>query len=167
MKASKHKIAAGLMMSMAAAVASAQQDNAPQSATTLEEVVITATRRGNTDMMSTPVAVTAITAYDIERYSPNDLNDIAAMVPNLSAGTISGFNSASFAMRGVAEQTIIVYKESPVGVVIDDFVVPHVQTQNLEMFDIEQVEVLRGPQGTLFGKIRPAVSSMLELSAPI
>ena len=152
MKASKHKIAAGLMMSMAAAVASAQQDNAPQSATTLEEVVITATRRGNTDMMSTPVAVTAITAYDIERYSPNDLNDIAAMVPNLSAGTISGFNSASFAMRGVAEQTIIVYKESPVGVVIDDFVVPHVQTQNLEMFDIEQVEVLRGPHGTLFGK---------------
>ncbi len=118
----------------------------------LEEIMVTATRRGSTDIMKTPVAVTAITTEDIEAYSPRDLNDIAVMVPSLSAGTVAAFKSASFAMRGVAETTIIVYKESPVGVTIDDFVVNHVQTQNLEMFDIEQVEVLRGPQGTLFGK---------------
>ena len=102
--------------------------------------------------MKTPVAMTAITAQDIETYSPRDLNDIAVMVPSLSAGTVSAFKSASFAMRGVSETSIIVYKESPVGVTIDDFVVNHVQTQNLEMFDIQQIEVLRGPQGTLFGK---------------
>jgi iron complex outermembrane recepter protein len=118
----------------------------------LEEVLVTANRRGAADIMTTPVAITAITNSDIEAYSPRDLNDIAVMVPSLSAGTVSAFKSASFAMRGVSETTIIVYKESPVGVTIDDFVVNHVQTQNLEMFDIEQIEVLRGPQGTLFGK---------------
>ncbi|MEM8496779.1 MAG: TonB-dependent receptor [Pseudomonadota bacterium] len=118
----------------------------------LEEVLVTATRRGDTDILTTPVAVTAITGSDIERFSPRDLNDIAILAPSLSAGSVAAFNSASFAMRGVAETTIIVYKESPVGVTIDDFVVNHVQTQNLEMFDIEQIEVLRGPQGTLFGK---------------
>lgn len=118
----------------------------------LEEVLVTATRRGDTDILTTPVAVTAITGSDIERFSPRDLNDIAILAPSLSGGSVAAFNSASFAMRGVAETTIIVYKESPVGVTIDDFVVNHVQTQNLEMFDIEQIEVLRGPQGTLFGK---------------
>ena len=123
-----------------------------QGSGTLEEVMVTATRRGSSDIMTTPVAITAITGSDIEKYNPRDLNDIAVMVPSLSAGTVSAFKSASFAMRGVSETTIIVYKESPVGVTIDDFVVNHVQTQNLEMFDIEQIEVLRGPQGTLFGK---------------
>lgn len=118
----------------------------------LEEVLVTATRRGNTDIQTTPVAVTAITGSDIERFMPRDLNDVAVLAPSLSAGSVAAFNSASFAMRGVSETTIIVYKESPVGVSIDDFVVNHVQTQNLEMFDIDQIEVLRGPQGTLFGK---------------
>jgi iron complex outermembrane recepter protein len=118
----------------------------------LEEVRVTATRRGETDILSTPVAVTAISGDIAEAFSPRDLNEIAFEVPSLSMGTVSAFRSASFAMRGVAETTIILYKEPPVGVTIDDFVVPHLQSQNLEMFDIEQVEVLRGPQGTLFGK---------------
>jgi iron complex outermembrane receptor protein len=138
----------GLTPALALTPLSVQAQDPPK----LEEVLVTATRRGDTDILKTPVAVTAITANDVRTYAPRDLNDIAVMVPNLSAGTVSAFKSASFAMRGVSESTIILYKESPVGVTIDDFVVNHVQTQNLEMFDIAQIEVLRGPQGTLFGK---------------
>ncbi len=118
----------------------------------LEEVLVTATRRGDTDIMSTPVAITAITGETFDTFAPKDIKDIAVMVPGLSAGTVAAFKSASFAMRGVAETTIIVYKESPVGVTIDDFVIGHVQGQNLEAYDLAQIEVLRGPQGTLFGK---------------
>src|SRR5690606_9523320 len=73
-------------------------------------------------------------------------------VPNFSAARVTGFNAASFALRGVGQNTIIVYFEAPVAVLVDDFVLPSVQTQLLDTFDVEQVEVLRGPQGTLFGK---------------
>ncbi|HKJ18372.1 MAG TPA: TonB-dependent receptor [Xanthomonadales bacterium] len=119
---------------------------------TLEEVLVTATRRGEEDILTTPVSITALDGEAIEKYAIRDLNDISVSVPGLSSGTVSAFKSAQFAMRGVTETSIIVYKESPVAVTLDDFVIPHIQTSNLEMFDIETIEVLRGPQGTLFGK---------------
>ncbi|MCC5887784.1 MAG: TonB-dependent receptor [Gammaproteobacteria bacterium] len=118
----------------------------------LEEVLVTATRRGDVALRTTPVAVTALTGREVDNLAPRHLGDMAVMVPNFSAGQPAGFNAASFAMRGVGQTAIIVYADSHVGVTVDDFVVPHIQTQLLEMFDIEQVEVLRGPQGTLFGK---------------
>jgi iron complex outermembrane receptor protein len=102
--------------------------------------------------MSTPLAITALTGEDTEKFAIRDLNDVAVSIPGLSNGSVSGFNSAQFSMRGTTETSIIIYKESPVGVTLDEFVVPVLQTANLEMFDIEAVEVLRGPQGTLFGK---------------
>jgi len=118
----------------------------------LEEIMVTATRRGEADVMKVPVAMTALSGDEIDKYYMRDLNDIAVSVPGLSSGTVSAFKSAQFAMRGVSETSIILYKESPVGVTLDEFVIPHIQTSNLEMFDIDTVEVLRGPQGTLFGK---------------
>ncbi len=116
-----------------------------------DEIFVQATRR-DTNIQSTPVAVTAINEDAVDGIVPRDVGDIAVLVPNFSASKVTGFNAASFAIRGAAQTDIIVYSESQVGVVIDDFYVPHVQTQLLDLFDIEQVEVLRGPQGTLFGK---------------
>ncbi len=118
----------------------------------LEEVLVTATRRGESDIMNTPLAITALSGEQTEKFAIRDLNDVAVSIPGLSSGTVSGFNSAQFSMRGTTETSIIIYKESPVGVTLDEFVVPVLQTANLEMFDIESIEVLRGPQGTLFGK---------------
>ena len=117
----------------------------------LNEIVVTATRRSS-NLQRTPVAVSAVDASLIRQASPRDIGDLAAFVPNFSANTITNFNAASFAMRGVGQTSIIVYFEPPVAVLVDDFVVPSVQTQLLDTFDVAQVEVLRGPQGTLFGK---------------
>ena len=119
---------------------------------TLEEILVTATRRAETDIQRTPVAVTALSPVEIERAIPDDLGDLLAYAPNVSNGKQPGFNSANFAIRGVGQNGIILYFENQVGVTVDDFVIPHIQTANIEMLDIASVEILRGPQGTLFGK---------------
>ncbi len=136
---------------VAASAADGQQADQGADGVGLNEIIVTATRR-STNLQDTPVAVSAIDSATIQQASPRNIGDIASFVPNFSASTITGFNAASFAMRGVGQNTIIVYFEPPVAVLVDDFVVPSVQTQLLDTFDIEQVEVLRGPQGTLFGK---------------
>ena len=125
---------------------------AAQDEARLEEVLVTATRRAETDIQSTPIAVTQISAEQIQRAVPRDLLDVAIFAPNVVAGKQPGFNSANFAIRGVGQNGIILYYENQVGVIVDDFVIPHIQTANIEMLDIASVEILRGPQGTLFGK---------------
>ena len=135
------------VLAAAAAPAAMAQDSSG-----LEEVLVTATRAGITNLQQTPISVSAVTAEDIDRMVARDISGIASSVPGFSASRITAFNAASFAMRGVGLTDIIVYQDSPVGVTMDDFVLPSVQTQLLDTFDIESVEVLRGPQGTLFGK---------------
>lgn len=117
----------------------------------VDEILVRATRR-ETNLQKTPVAVSAIDENLIQQANVDSIGGLASFVPNFSAETITGFNAASFAMRGVGQNNIIVYFEPPVAVLVDDFVVPSVQTQLLDTFDVAQVEVLRGPQGTLFGK---------------
>ena len=117
----------------------------------LGTIVVTATRR-DTDLQTTAVAISALDAGLIDQAAPTNLGDLAAFVPNFSASKITGFNAASFAMRGVGQNNIIVYYDAPVVVLVDDFVMPSVQTQLLDTFDVQSVEVARGPQGTLFGK---------------
>ena len=138
---------------IAVAVLMPVTSQAQDSGAVLEEILVTATRRaGGTNIQTTPVAVTAIGAQDFTELFAHDIGGIAQLVPNFSAAQITGFNAAGFAIRGAGQTDILVYWEPPVGMLIDDFVVPHMQTQLLEPYDIEQVEVLRGPQGTLFGK---------------
>ena len=143
-----------ISVGLAATVAgvAAAQETSPTSAAQLDEVTVTATRRIETNLQTTPVSVSAITANDIQRMVAKDISGLASSVPGFSAARVTAFNAASFAMRGVGITDIIVYQDSPVGVQVDDFVMPSVQTQLLDTFDIAGVEVLRGPQGTLFGK---------------
>ena len=131
------------------------QDTAGDAAATevrLEEIIVTATRR-ETNLQTTPISISVIDSQLIEHTSPRDIGDLSVFAPNFSAARVTSFaNAASFALRGVGQNNIIVYFEAPVSVLVDDFVMMSVQTQLFDTFDIEQVEVLRGPQGTLFGK---------------
>ena len=132
----------------------------------LEEIVVSASRRGETDLQTTPVTISVVGEEDFSKLYAFDIGEISQFVPNFSAATVTGFNAASFAMRGAGETDIIVYFDPKVGVLIDDFVVPHVQTQLLEPFDIESIEVLRGPQGTLFGRNTTAGAVVLRTKRP-
>jgi len=142
-----------LTMAIAVALVMPVTLPAQETGAVLEEILVTATRRTEgTDIQRTPVAVTAISADDIDRLVPRDLLAVAIESPNVVAGRQPGFNSANWAIRGVGQASIILYFESQVGTTVDDFVIPHIQTANIEMLDIDTVEILRGPQGTLFGK---------------
>ncbi|HLW23850.1 MAG TPA: TonB-dependent receptor [Steroidobacteraceae bacterium] len=132
----------------------------------LEEIVVTATRR-ESNLQTTPVAVTAVDLQEMSEVQPRTLQDLALFVPNFSANKVNGFNAASFAMRGVGNTDIIVYNEAPVAVLIDDFVMPSTETQLLDPFDIRDVEVLRGPQGTLFGKNTTGGAVIVKTKAPV
>lgn len=119
--------------------------------TGLEEIVVTARRREES-LQSVPVAVTAFSALAIDRKFATDIRALAGDVPNVVITNVPGFNAASIGIRGQSTGDIILTFEPAVGVVVDDFVLAHVQTQLFDLFDIQRIEVLRGPQGTLFGK---------------
>jgi iron complex outermembrane receptor protein len=140
-----------LAATMAGAFAPTLQAQDAAQTASLEEVTVTATRRA-TSLQETPIAVTALSADALAAANPRDLGDLAKFAPGFSASRITAFNAASFAIRGVGQTDIIVYQEAPVSVVVDDFVLPSTQTQLLDTFDLERVEILRGPQGTTFGK---------------
>ena len=118
----------------------------PRGEPRLEEVLVTATRRAETDIQSTPIAVTQVSAEQIQRLQcPETCWTWRYLPPMSSRVKQPGFNAANFAIRGVGQNGIILYYENQVGVMVDDFVIPHIQTANIEMLDIASVEILRGP----------------------
>lgn len=127
------------------------EDSRTGQVTGLEEIVVTA-RRVSESLQDTPVAVTAFTEAAINRKFATDIRALAGDVPNVVITNVPGFNAASIGIRGQSTGDIILTFEPAIGVVVDDFVLAHVQTQLFDLFDVERIEVLRGPQGTLFGK---------------
>jgi outer membrane receptor protein involved in Fe transport len=107
----------------------------------LEEVLVTATKREES-VQSVPMSITAITAVQLEQAHVQDFEDIARMVPNLSYAAAGSQTGRRYALRGI-------YGDNTVGFYLDDLPIP----ANLDprVVDLDRIEVLRGPQGTLFG----------------
>jgi iron complex outermembrane receptor protein len=120
----------------------------------IESVVITAQKRGVAqDAQTVPVALTVITGVDIGELHVRDLQDLRTAAPNVTLadmGTVPGF--ASFAIRGLGVNTTIPSMETAVGVFVDGIYLGMSAGVVLDLVDIENVEILRGPQGLLFGR---------------
>ena len=118
----------------------------------LEEVLVTA-RRIEESSQEVPVAITAITD-DLNQSSIRDLRDLNGFAPNVSIDEDgSRSNGAAITIRGISPtRTDDNSFDAPVAVMIDGIYLGSLAGQVLENFDIERVEVLRGPQGTLFGR---------------
>src|ERR1700722_19487 len=119
----------------------------------LEEVVVTAERRGE-QLQTTPIAITALTAEAMEARNLVNISDVGAYVPStvlapLGAGW--GATMAAF-IRGIGLGDNILSFEPGVPIYVDDVYIGRPQGAMLDLLDLERVEVLRGPQGTLFGK---------------
>ena len=144
-----------LALAMAAALGSltTAESAFAQETTVFEPVIVTAQKREQS-IYDVPVAISAFTAETIERQGISDLTDIGKFVPNLnvtefSAGQTSSVNAF---IRGIGLQDHLITTDPGVGVYVDGVYLGRQVGQNWSLANIERVEVLRGPQGTLYGR---------------
>src|SRR5690349_20090968 len=147
-------VAAAVSLSLLnAAPAYAQAEQGAEAGGGLEEVVVTARYRAE-NLQQTPIAITAITAPDIEVKGFTSSTEIALLVPNASfrpAQQAFG-NTMTAYIRGIGQNDFNFAFEPGVGIYVDDVYYPTTMSTQFDLMDLERVEVLRGPQGTLFGR---------------
>jgi iron complex outermembrane receptor protein len=145
-------IAATFAFASPGASAQSGGDDDGADARKLSEVTVTARRREET-LMDVPVAVTAVTDAQIERLNIQDLSNLQGQVPNLTIYAARGSSSTITAyIRGIGQSDPLWGVEPGVGIYIDDVYVARPQGALLDVVDVDRIEVLRGPQGTLYGK---------------
>jgi iron complex outermembrane receptor protein len=150
----------------------AQTTPAPESdanAETLESIVVTARRREES-LQDTPVAVTALSAAALERQQIVNTTDLDKVAPNIqfhSYGTLTGNNSAAQVfIRGIGQSDATPAVDPGVGVYIDDVYMGRAVGAAMEFRDIANVQILRGPQGTLFGRNTIGGAVLLTTNEP-
>ena len=135
----------------------------------LEEVLVTA-RKVEENLQDTPVAITALTEEALERRMITTTDDLAAVTPNLQFkgyGPLSGNNSAAQVfIRGIGQSDVSGGVDPGVGLYIDDVYMGRAVGGVMEFRDIANVQVLRGPQGTLFGRNTIGGAVLLTTRAP-
>lgn len=126
-----------------------------QATDTVEEIVVTARKREES-LQTTPISITAFTADALESRHLDRLEGIAAATPNLmidSATSLSGTTTAAgIFIRGIGQSDFTLTTDPGVGVYLDGVYIANSMGSLLDLTDTERVEVLRGPQGTLFGR---------------
>jgi iron complex outermembrane receptor protein len=132
----------------------------------IETVVVTAQKRSQ-NIKEVPVAITVVNAAQLERAGVKDIGDLARTAAALEFGDQQSTSGAggSASIRGIGTAVMTISAESSVGVVVDG--VPQGATASGLMLDLARVEVLRGPQGTLFGKNASAGVLNMSTQAPI
>ncbi len=144
-----------LMLAAAALVAPAGFAQAPDAADTggaLEEITVTAQRRAE-NVQDVPIAISAFSANELEKRNVATPLDIIQNVPNLNGNNNTGLGSANvYFLRGLGNTESIATFDPPVGTYVDDIYIARQNSNNFGLFDVERIEVLRGPQGTLFGR---------------
>ena len=116
------------------------------------DIVVTARRREET-LIDVPIAVTAISGETLEETGAVDITAIGQVAPNVTLEVSRGTNTTLTAfIRGVGQQDPVAGFEQGVGLYLDDVYLNRPQAAVLDIYDVERVEVLRGPQGTLYGR---------------
>lgn len=140
----------GTHLLLTAAIAQAQSRTSDRNV--LEEVMVTAERYG-ASIQTTPVAVTAISAAALEERAVNNVLEAAEEIPGIVLEPITGSSSAMRVVsRGANQEQAGFRSNATVGVYIDEFIQPRPNGAFFDFFDMERMEFLRGPQGTLYGR---------------
>lgn len=129
-----------------------QSAPADQSSGGVQEIVVTAQRRSES-LQDVPIAVSAFSADQLRSQGVSNTLELGRFVPNLVSMNNTGVGSANaFYLRGLGNTETIPTFDPPVGTYVDDIYLSRQNANNINLFDVERVEVLRGPQGTLFGR---------------
>jgi iron complex outermembrane recepter protein len=131
------------------------QDSADETAeeqSGIQEIIVTAQRRDE-GQQDVPIAISAFSSEQLESQGVSNTFQLGQYVPNLVAINNTGLGSANgYFLRGLGNTETIATFDPPVGTYVDDIYLSRQNANNLSFLDVERVEVLRGPQGTLFGR---------------
>jgi iron complex outermembrane receptor protein len=133
-----------------ASSAMGQDDAGPEETLVLEEVIITAQKREQS-LQDVPLTVTAFSGDFVTENGVQDIRDIQGLTPNLSIKS-RGDTEASVFIRGIGSQAPGIGADPAVGIFIDGMVASRGTNATAAFFDVERIEVVKGPQGTLFGR---------------
>jgi iron complex outermembrane receptor protein len=154
-RAIRTALVAGLCLGAGAAFAQSSDradDGDGAAASDVESITVTARRREES-LQDVPISVTAISGDKLLDVGAEDITYLNQVVPNTTIEVSRGTNSTLSAfIRGIGQQDPVAGFEQGVGIYIDDVYLNRPQAAVLEVYDIERVEVLRGPQGTLYGR---------------
>lgn len=131
----------------------------------IEEIIVYSTKVA-ADVQDIPVAVTAITGNDIQQSGIKDVFDLQQNAPGLIVGQSQTATTSNFSIRGIGTSSNNFGLESSVGLYVDGVYRSRQNSMINELVDIEAIEVLRGPQGTLFGKNTPQGAINMRTTAP-
>ena len=147
----KTALLAGAAWSALSTIAMAQ-DATPQDSTSLDEIVVTARRRDEA-LKDVPISVSALGGERLEQTGASDITALQQQTPNATVQVARGSNSTLISfIRGIGQQDPLWGFEPGVGLYVDDVYVARPQGAVLDIYDVERIEVLRGPQGSLYGR---------------
>ena len=130
----------------------AQSEEGAQVSSAVDDIVVTAQRRSES-VQDVPIAISAFSADQLQKQGVSNTLELGRFVPNLVSMNNTGVGSANaFYLRGLGNTETIPTFDPPVGTYVDDIYLSRQNANNINLFDVERVEVLRGPQGTLFGR---------------
>ena len=145
----------------------AAAEPAQTSAGSIEEIIVTS-RREQESIQDVPVAVSAFTAQDIERIAPRTIVDMDGLMPNVSIQQqTAGPGMGAIYIRGIGSADVEKTTPPQVGMILDGIFQGTNTGQIIDMFDIDQVEVNRGPQGVLYGKNTTGGTIVVRRTQPV
>ncbi|MBV8635490.1 MAG: TonB-dependent receptor [Burkholderiaceae bacterium] len=151
----------------APATPAAQQAAAASDSTVVPEIVVTATKR-TTPLQKTPLAITALSAATLQDNHVQNIEDIVTLVPGFQATTQVDHGVITMTLRGIGNDQAKTEQADPeVAIFVDGVYAPRAEGATALLFDLEGMEVLRGPQGTLWGRNSTVGAVNMQTAKPI